>query len=63
MQSLSLIEEPRDFLSEAQRILEGESLLLAQREHLVALCDWYESGQLTDDAISIILEGESNGLS
>ena len=52
-------EEPRDYLAEARRILSGSSLLMAQHEHLVALRDFYESSEYTDEVVQNILGGEA----
>lgn len=59
-----MTEEPRNYLDEARRILFredgiGHSLLMAQAEHLVALRNYYESREYTDEVIANILGGEA----
>ena len=54
------MDDARNYLDEARRILSGESrLLMAQYEHLVAIRDFYESKEYTDEIVQNILGGEA----
>jgi hypothetical protein len=53
------MDEDRDYLEEARRIIAGKSLLMPERAHLISLQDYYESREYAGELINEALTAET----
>jgi hypothetical protein len=55
-------EEQRDYLDEARRLMAGNSLLIPERAHLLALREHYESSEYATELLTNYLSAEAAGM-